>query len=144
MYICIKPVKLFWDILQRIPWILGKEPTAIFFPLQCRLWTRRIRTQTITITTTKAMTMITMMMNKAALTAIDDRRSTTDDRRPTTMGPTIDNNDDYYNAKTATVMTKMLHSQHILYWGTHKLQELSSPLLFLIEVFHVTVYWISS
>lgn len=73
-----------------------------------------------------------------------DRRPTTDDRQPTTMGPTIDDNDDYCNAKTATVTMKMLHSQHILYWGTHKLQELSSPRLFLIEVFHATVYWISS
>jgi len=73
-----------------------------------------------------------------------DRRPTTDDRRLTTMGPTVDDNDDYYNAKTATVMTKMLHSEHILYWGTHKLQEFSSPLFFVIEVFHATVYWISS
>lgn len=138
---CTEPV--IWPLIldtSSFMWLhslkfLRKEPT--YFPWKCRrwLWTRRIRTKATTITTTKTkmmtsktMTIITMIMNKAE-DFVDGWRTTDNRRRKT--------NDD--NTKTTTLTTKMQHSQHTLEWRTEaKCGNYSSP-LYKIAVFHVVV-----
>lgn len=128
---CTEPV--IWPLIldtSSFMWLhslkfLRKEPT--YFPWKCRrwLWTRRIRTKATTITTTKTkmmtsktMTIITMIMNKAE-DFVDGWRTTDNRRRKT--------NDD--NTKTTTLTTKMQHSQHTLEWRTEaKCGNYSSPL----------------